>query len=497
MNSVAHSDPLQIHPGDPNVWTPGRFKVLGPVPLKGAASFVTECSDARTVETEKFVISAGDGAFTITAGDKTVTITEGDKIVTVDHKRFGSTILKGRELQITNNDIAVTIDTGGKDVLDLGAKRVDSLVKENGRNKIFSRSSRKKKKTSKPVTITAGYKNIAICIDDVSATISSGEKAVAIVPGSGAVILTAEGRNRQRIPGVEALTIIPRGGVVTVDPLGDAIVITLGEREITIIHEGGNTTTATRPNTSILGGRIITVVSKPEKVAVSQSITRVASNYALSEETASQQPLRSFQNMFGKIRKSNGSDIDQESIDIFFNGFFVEITSLAKGVNSEIYELLRAEPQEDKEDTAAVGESWIKELSSIQTQVELQCATYNNDANETVSQLQRMRDGEKLLIKSRILFEHSTIMVEFRNLIGDLIAFRAKLVEKRDGVVQQDSPIEDESNRNLLSVKLFDVCNRWITSTIEVLEDHEKKISGRVELLSAEYFRLVDNMEME
>lgn len=457
---------------------------------KGAVLIRTLDSEFRGIGSNDFLITAGDGAFTVTAGDKAVTITESNKAVTVDHKRFASTILKGKELRITNEDIAVTIDTGGKDVLDLGAKRFEGAKKQN-RNSLFASAFRKKFKKQRTVNITAGRKTVSISIEDVAAIINPGDRAVAIAPGTGAVTINAEDQDGSIIPGVEALTIIPRGGLVTINPLGGAITITLGQGDVTIIHEGGNTTTARMPNTSVLGGRVVTIVERADETA---SIVR-AESYVSSPIDNPQHaslPQRSFHAFFGKIKKQE--HVNDDSMNTFFTGFYANIVEASKSTKSEIYDLLNNLPEDQKRSASKIGNSWMQEFDAIESKVELNCKAYIDDAVLMLAQLQHLREGEHIIIQCKVLFEPVNAVNNFRNLVLSLVASRRTLVDKRDGFQQlqlYDSTMPDLQITNNM---IYDICNKWITTAIEILEDHSGQIPGRVEILSAEYFRLLDGM---
>lgn len=474
-------------------WNDERNQVVlaqeGIVPSSRSAPLIkTLDSDFRGIGSNDFLITAGDGAFTVTAGDKAVTITESNKAVTIDHKRFASTILKGRELQITNEDISVTIDTGGKDVLDLGAKRIDNTKKQN-RNSVFGNTFRKRFKKQRTVNITAGRKTVIISIEDVAATINPGDRAVAIAPGTGAVTINAEDQEGVLTPGVEALTIIPRGGLVTINPQGGAITITLGEGDVTIIHEGGNTTTARMPNTSVLGGRVVRIVKRADETTPLSRAESFA-NPSITHAQSAQLPQRSFQAFFGKSKKQEPSHDD--SMDWFFTGFYTDIVEATKSAKSEIYDVLNKLPEEQKNVALGIGNFWMEEFGVIESKVDQNCKEYIEEAKLMLTQLQRMRDGERLVLHSKILFEPVNAKNNFRKLVLDLVSARRTLVDKRDGFRElklYDSTMPD---LQIINNTIYDLINKWINTAIEILEDHGSQVTSRVKVLGAEYLRLLD-----
>lgn len=465
----------------------GAGKIYSP---KGASLINTLDSDFRGIGSNDFLITAGDGAFTVTAGDKAVTITESNKAVTIDHKRFASTVLRGRELKITNEDIAVLIDTGGKDVLDLGAKRMDNEKKQN-RNSGFANTFRKKFKKHRTVNITAGRKTVVISIEDVAATINPGERAVAIAPGTGAVTINAEDQYGSITPGVEALKIIPRGGLVTINPLGGAITITLGEGDVTIIHEGGNTTTARMPNTSVLGGRVVTIVERADD-NTSLSTTEGYASPSIQLPPPAPLPQRSFHTFFNKKKKQEV--VTDDSMNKFFTEFYVDIENASKSTKSDIYDLLNSLPEEQKTAASKVGNSWMQEFGAMETKLELSCKEYIDDAVLMLAQLQRLRDGEHVIVQCKLLFEPVNAINNFRNLVLELVAVRRALVDKRDGF--QELPLNDSEVPELQATnnRIYDICNKWINTAIGILEDHGSQVSERVEVLRAEYSRLLDGL---
>lgn len=472
---------------DPLNWAPGGPPK--PHPFQKEVALMTG-SSITTLDDGAFLISTGNGSFTVSTGNKAVTITEEDKTVTVDHERFASTVLQGRKLQITNRDISVTVDTGGKDVLDIGGRQSDCVVstKKPRHNLAFFRAFCHKPKKDRGVKITAGYKNVTLSIEDVSATIIPGNRAVAIAPGKGAVKITSEGEDGHEIPGVETLTIYPNGGIVTLVPSGGSITVTLGEGEVTILHEGGNKTTAREPNSSILGGRVINIdgeIGRFNESGCRTSLSSVRSEYRGTEP--SQKSKRAFFSRFWRMEDHQNNVLEE-----FFISFHDEIETAAKTARAKFYDLLNEQVEEDKPAVSKVVDVWINHFESIERILDETCVDYSTDGIELVHQLQRLRDGEKVVVNSKVLFKPMAFMNKFKSLVLDLVDFRRRLVDERDPFEVQALYDPERPAVKAASASLYAIVDCWAEAAIIALEDHEKQFSGQIEMLSAEYFRLLD-----